>query len=75
LPALGGAVALVVVVGHLAAFVLHAGRAYAARARHRDVLDKVGRASACSRATVLEHAEPAAYCLPGRDPRIVVSSG
>ncbi|WP_424569370.1 M56 family metallopeptidase [Streptomyces sp. CH-036] len=75
LPALGGAVALAVVVGHLTAFALHAGRAYAARARHRDVLDKVGRRSACSRATVLEHAEPAAYCLPGRDPRIVVSSG
>lgn len=71
-----GLVALVVLLAaHLTGFALHAVRARAARARHRDVLDKVGRPSARLRASVVEHAEPAAYCLPGRRPRVVVSSG
>ncbi|MEV1087245.1 M56 family metallopeptidase [Streptomyces microflavus] len=71
-----GLIALVVpAAAHLAGFALHTVRACTARARHRDVLDKVGRPSARLRATVVEHAEPAAYCLPGRRPRIVVSSG
>ncbi|MYW34522.1 M56 family metallopeptidase [Streptomyces sp. SID2119] len=71
-----GLVALTLLLAaHLSGFAFHAVRAYAARARHRDVLDKVGRPSARLRATVVEHAEPAAYCLPGRRPRVVVSSG
>lgn len=45
------------------------------RSRHLEVLDLVGRRSDRLRATVLEHALPAAYCLPGRCPRIVVSEG
>ncbi|MFJ1593793.1 M56 family metallopeptidase [Kitasatospora albolonga] len=65
----------VLLAAHLTGFAHHAVRARAARARHRDVLDKVGRPSARLRATVVEHAEPAAYCLPGRRARIVVSSG
>ncbi|WP_274028708.1 M56 family metallopeptidase [Streptomyces sp. MMBL 11-1] len=75
LPGPGLAAVAVVAAAHLTGFAAHAGRAYAARARHRGILDKVGRRSDCSRATVLEHAEPAAYCLPGRRPRIVISSG
>ncbi|AQA15687.1 hypothetical protein BV401_40060 [Streptomyces malaysiensis subsp. malaysiensis] len=50
-------------------------RARRVRARHRGVLDMVGRRSARLRATVLDHDTPAAYCLPGRRPRIVVSAG
>ncbi|GAA0904601.1 M56 family metallopeptidase [Streptomyces asiaticus] len=50
-------------------------RARRVRARHRSVLDLVGRRSARLRATVLDHDTPAAYCLPGRRPRIVVSAG
>lgn len=50
-------------------------RARRVRARHRGVLDMVGRRSARWRATVLDHDTPAAYCLPGRRPRIVVSAG
>lgn len=65
---------VVLAAAHLTGFAFHAVRAYAARARHRDVLDKVG-LPARLRATVVEHAEPAAYCLPGRRPRVVVSSG
>ncbi|MEV6130761.1 M56 family metallopeptidase [Streptomyces violaceusniger] len=50
-------------------------RARRVRARHRGVLDMVGRRSAHWHATVLDHDTPAAYCLPGRRPRIVVSAG
>ncbi|MFE2293008.1 M56 family metallopeptidase [Streptomyces sp. NPDC059452] len=75
LSALGPAAFVVPAAAHLTAFALHTVRAYTARARHREVLDKVGRPSARLRATVVEHAEPAAYCLPGRRARIVVSSG
>ncbi|MEU1905056.1 M56 family metallopeptidase [Streptomyces hygroscopicus] len=50
-------------------------RARRVRDRHRVVLDLVGRRSARLRATVLDHDTPAAYCLPGRRPRIVVSAG
>ncbi|MFJ4963385.1 Peptidase family M48 [Streptomyces sp. ADI96-02] len=71
----GAAAVVVLIAAHLAGFVSHAVRARAARARHRDVLDKVGRRSASFDATVVEHTAPAAYCLPGRRPRIVVSTG
>ncbi|MFD5567675.1 M56 family metallopeptidase [Streptomyces cadmiisoli] len=48
-------------------------RARRARARHREVLDLVGRPAPRLGATVLPYAVPAAYCLPGRRPRVVVS--
>lgn len=54
-------------------FTFHALRARRARTRHRETLDVVGRHSATLRATVLTYSAPAAYCLPGRRPRIVVS--
>lgn len=62
-----------VVLALVASFAFHMTRAGRARARHRDVLDKVGTHSARLRATVLAHKTPAAYCLPGRRSRIVVS--
>ncbi|MCX4920019.1 M56 family metallopeptidase [Streptomyces sp. NBC_00687] len=48
----------------------HTGRA---RARHRRALDLVGWRSPELGVTVLPYAVPAAYCLPGRRPRIVIS--
>jgi Zn-dependent protease with chaperone function len=69
------AVALPVAIGGalLASFAFHAVRARRARGRHREAVDLVGRRSARLRATVLPYDTPAAYCLPGRRPRIVVS--
>ncbi|MBP2580028.1 Zn-dependent protease with chaperone function [Streptomyces sp. PvR006] len=57
------------------AFLFHLARAYLVRARHRDRLDKVGVRSERLRATIVPHATPNAYCLPGLRPRIVVSDG
>jgi Zn-dependent protease with chaperone function len=54
-------------------FTFHVLRARRARTRHRETLDVVGRHSDDLRATVLTYGAPAAYCLPGRRPRIVVS--
>ncbi|MEU0170307.1 M56 family metallopeptidase [Streptomyces iakyrus] len=45
------------------------------RARHGELLRLVGRRRPELRATVLEHGTPAVYCLPGRAPQVVVSSG
>ncbi|MEU6800829.1 M56 family metallopeptidase [Streptomyces neyagawaensis] len=56
-------------------FAFHAVRARRARARHRRAVDLVGRRSARLGAVVLPYDVPAAYCLPGRSPRIVVSDG
>ncbi|MFD7321980.1 M56 family metallopeptidase [Streptomyces sp. NPDC059875] len=50
-------------------------RARRARLRHAGVLRLVGRYDPALRATVLDHARPAVYCLPGRSRRVVVSSG
>ncbi|MEV6424913.1 M56 family metallopeptidase [Streptomyces sp. NPDC051662] len=72
---LGAAASAVVVAAHVVSFAFHALRARGARNGHRRVLDKVGRPSARLRATVIEHGVPAAYCLPGRRPRIVLSTG
>ncbi|MBC7269371.1 MAG: M56 family metallopeptidase [Streptomyces sp.] len=63
---------LVLVCG---AFVLEMARGRRARTRHRHVLDMVGRRSPRLCATILEHDLPAAYCLPGHRPRVVVSAG
>lgn len=56
-------------------FAFHVVRARRARARHREAVDLVGRRSARLGATVLPYDVPAAYCLPGRRPRIVISDG
>ncbi|MFE4451212.1 M56 family metallopeptidase [Streptomyces sp. NPDC056796] len=71
----GHAAAGTVAAALVTAFALCVRRARAIRSRHRRVLDLVGRPSAELRATVLEHAAPVAYCLPGHRPRIVVSTG
>jgi Zn-dependent protease with chaperone function len=49
--------------------------AFGGRARHRDTLALVGTATPQLGAVVLDHDEPAVYCLPGRHRRIVVTSG
>lgn len=69
------AVALTAAVGiaPVAGFACHVVRARRARARHREAVDLVGRHSARLCATVLPYETPAAYCLPGRHPRIVIS--
>ncbi|MGW7429066.1 M56 family metallopeptidase [Streptomyces sp. NPDC054861] len=58
-----------------AGFVRQLLRARRARRRHADVLRLVGRYDPALGATVLDHARPAVYCLPGRSRRVVVSSG
>lgn len=45
------------------------------RIRHAQILRLVGRRSAQLGVTILDHEIPAVYCLPGRPPEIVVSSG
>ncbi|MEU6223835.1 M56 family metallopeptidase [Streptomyces sp. NPDC047042] len=59
----------------LGSFAFEALRGRRTRSRHRRVLDLVGRRSARLDATVLDHELPAAYCLPGHRPRVVVSAG
>lgn len=54
-------------------FVFHLVRARRARTRHRVAVDLVGRHSTRLCATVLPYDAPAAYCLPGRHPRVVIS--
>jgi Zn-dependent protease with chaperone function len=60
---------------HVGGFAFHALRARATRVRHREAVDMVGRHAPDLQATVVDHARPAAYCLPGRRSRIVVSQG
>ncbi|GHE76260.1 M56 family metallopeptidase [Streptomyces lavendulocolor] len=57
----------------MASFAFHVVRARRARSEHREAVDLVGRHSAHLSATVLPYDVPAAYCLPGRGPRIVIS--
>jgi len=45
------------------------------RRKHREVLDLVGRIDPVRGVVVLDHEEPAAYCLPGRHRRTVITSG
>ncbi|MBT2443637.1 M48 family metalloprotease [Streptomyces sp. ISL-36] len=67
--------ALAVLALPTAGFVRELLRARRARLRHAGVLRLVGRYDPALRATVLDHARPAVYCLPGRSRRVVVSSG
>ncbi|MCX5302772.1 M56 family metallopeptidase [Streptomyces sp. NBC_00160] len=69
------ALPILVILLPLSLFAYELVRASRARSRHRRTLDMVGRRSSRLRATVLEHDLPAAYCLPGHSPRIVVSEG
>ncbi|MFF7176802.1 M56 family metallopeptidase [Streptomyces pseudovenezuelae] len=57
----------------LTGFAFHVARARRARTRHREAVDLVGRRATRLGATVLPYDTPAAYCLPGRRPRVVVS--
>lgn len=49
-------------------------RTHRARRRQRDMLALVGSPAPEYGATVVEHEVPAVYCLPGRAPRVVVTS-
>jgi Zn-dependent protease with chaperone function len=66
------AVVPVVFTAALAHELLNARRR---RARHGELLRLVGSRRPELRATVLQHETPAVYCLPGRAPQVVVSSG
>ncbi|MCF1593215.1 M56 family metallopeptidase [Streptomyces muensis] len=66
---------LSVVLLVLGCFVFEVLRGRRTRSRHREVLDMVGRRSPHLCATVLEHDRPAAYCLPGHQPRVVITAG
>ncbi|WP_369245009.1 M56 family metallopeptidase [Streptomyces sp. R41] len=69
------AVALPAAIGValVSSFVVHVVRARRTRTRHREAVDLVGHHSAQLRATVLPYGIPAAYCLPGRHARVVIS--
>ncbi|MFG2642470.1 M56 family metallopeptidase [Streptomyces sp. NPDC048370] len=69
------ALALAVLALPATGFVRELLRARRTRLRHAGVLRLVGRYDPDLRATVLDHARPAVYCLPGRSRRVVVSSG
>jgi bla regulator protein blaR1 len=74
--ALGLTVALDVTVVLAGGLGVTAIRTLRCRARHRQLLDLVGtRSATLSGALVLDHAQPVAYCLPGLQTRIVVSTG
>ncbi|MFF5757459.1 M56 family metallopeptidase [Streptomyces longwoodensis] len=69
------AVALPATIGIalVSSLAFHVVRARRARTRHREAVDLVGHHSARLCATVLPYDIPAAYCLPGRHARIVIS--
>ncbi|BCJ29854.1 M56 family metallopeptidase [Actinocatenispora sera] len=76
-------VALVLTARLLGVLALSTWRTVRARGRHRRMVDLVGRplqpgpaAGAAERESlVLDHPAPAAYCLPGGTPRVVLTSG
>lgn len=47
----------------------------ALRARHRELVTLLGRLDPQTNVTVLEHASPTAYCVPGRGHQIVMTAG
>ncbi|MEU3692597.1 M56 family metallopeptidase [Streptomyces narbonensis] len=67
------AMPLAVVTAFVGSFLFHLARTALIRARHRDRLDMVGVPCDRLHVTVLPHATPGAYCLPGFRSRIVVS--
>jgi hypothetical protein len=69
------AVPAVFVLLPLGRLVRCALRARLARQRHLDILTVVGESAPAYGATVVDHAVPAVYCLPGRCRRIVVTRG
>lgn len=77
------AVAAVIVLRLFGCLAGVSRRSRARRARHRMLVDLLDRAEqhgdfadvAPGRLRVLDAAEPFAYCLPGRSPRVVVSGG
>lgn len=74
--ALGLTLAVDIAVVAAAAAAVSMGRTVRARARHRLLLDLVGRHSEqAPGAALLDHPRATAYCLPGLRPRIVVSAG
>lgn len=76
LAAVGGTVLFVAVVGKASYRVVRAVAGAARhRARHRAMLALAGSAHVGQDALVLDRAEPALYCLPGRRERIVVTTG
>nr|WP_248297438.1 M56 family metallopeptidase [Streptomyces sp. S1D4-11] len=70
---LGVGVSAAIGVALIASFTFHLTRARRARTRHQEAVDLVGRHSAHLGAIVLSYDAPAAYCLPGRRPRIVIT--
>ncbi|MER5758571.1 M56 family metallopeptidase [Streptomyces sp. NPDC002082] len=67
--------AAVVLALPAAAFCRELLKARRRRGRHAHGLRLIGRADTGLRATVVPHAEPAVYCLPGRAAQIVVTTG
>ncbi|MDQ1007379.1 Zn-dependent protease with chaperone function [Streptomyces sp. V4I23] len=57
------------------AFLRHTLRVRRQRFRHAEVLTLMGRREPALRVTIVEHTTPAIYCLPGRAPQVVVSTG
>ena len=71
-----GAVLALAVLGRTVWCVGHAAvRIHRERRAHREVLDMVGRQDTARGVVVLDHEEPAAYCLPGRHRRTVITTG
>jgi Zn-dependent protease with chaperone function len=69
-------VGLVLAVLPAGALVVCLAEAVRLRRRHRDLLTLVGRDDpAVPGARVIDHAAPAAYCLPGRPVQVVLSAG
>jgi Zn-dependent protease with chaperone function len=69
-------VAVVLTARLLGVLALSAWRTVRARGRHRRMVDLVGRPlRADAGSLVLDHPAPAAYCLPGGTPRVVLTSG
>jgi Zn-dependent protease with chaperone function len=73
--AVGAVLALAVLVRAAWCLVAALITAVRGRARHRDTLAVVGTADSGMGTVVLDHDEPSVYCLPGRDRRIVVTTG
>lgn len=56
-------------------FLRQAIHARRQRNRHAELVNLVGRREPALGATLVEHATPTVYCLPGRTPQVVLSTG